>query len=180
MPYQEIQIGNEVFVSRISPEGVDEWLVIRERNRKLGYPDRPPDVDTPLQRGWIAHPNEQNKFALIAGEVRTSFIVYTFAGDIAEAEIKLLVTFDIKAKEYLFRRVVRRNDGSTVGDETFVYSEEEGEGALEAEIIGVSIFAGEHPYISTYFDFEDLDVETKLAEKELKAYYGTQEGRLLN
>lgn len=180
MPYRQISIGNEVFVSRVSPAAVDEWLNIRERNRVSGYPDRPPDVDTPLQRAWIAHPNEVNKFAIKAGEARKVFPVYSLAGDIAIAEVKLLVTYDTETNEYLFRRVVRRNDGTTLGDNTYSCDEEWGEDVLEKEIIDASRFAGEHPFISTYSDFEELDAETKLAQKELDAYYGNQEERLLN
>lgn len=180
MPYRQISIGKEVFVSRVSPEAVDEWLGVRERNRVSGYPDRPPDVDTPLTRAWISHPNEVNKFTIKVEEARSTFPVYSLACDMPLAEVKLLVTFDTETKEYLFRRVVRRNDGYPLGDNTYSCDEECGESVLEQEIIDVSRFAGEHPFVSTYFDFEELDVETKLALKELNAYYGTQERSLLN
>jgi hypothetical protein len=181
MPYKEIRIGNEVFVSRISPEAVDEWLDIRERNRNIGYPDRPPDVDTPLQRAWISHPNETNQFTIAALGVEDVFPIYSFAGDIPIAEIKLLVTYRTKSDEYVFRRVARDNEGNTLGDKSYVCADNDHiSEVFDNELEKVSQFAGENPFISTYFDFEEMTRETKVAIKELEEYYGPQKGGLLN
>lgn len=43
----------------ISDEAVREWEAVRELNQRTsGYPDRPPDVDTPTVRAWVIHPGE--------------------------------------------------------------------------------------------------------------------------
>ena len=47
MPYREIHIGKETFITRVSDEAIKDWLGKREHLRNRGYPDRPPDVDTP-------------------------------------------------------------------------------------------------------------------------------------
>lgn len=52
--------GAEEFHVRIPKAAVLEWVKLRERFRAEGRPDRPPDVDTPLMRLWIAHPGEEN------------------------------------------------------------------------------------------------------------------------
>jgi hypothetical protein len=181
MPYQEIQIGREVFISRIPPSAVYEWLNIRERNRVIGYPDRPPDVDTPLLRAWVSHPNEINEHTIkAASKWSKQFQIYTFCADISEAEVKLLVSYEILTKQYLFRRIIRANDGTTIGDKSYPVPEEDIEEAFDRELEGLSVFAGDHPYITTYFDYEELESEVTLAEKEIDDYYGTTRKGLLN
>lgn len=49
--------GREIPVV-ISEQAVQEWEAQRERLRASGYPDRPPDVDTPTTRSWVVHPGE--------------------------------------------------------------------------------------------------------------------------
>ena len=50
----------EVFDVRISEQGFIEWAQQREMLREMGYPDRPPDVDTPTLQAWVPHPGEED------------------------------------------------------------------------------------------------------------------------
>lgn len=48
-----------IFNVRISDEGFADWLMNRDRLVEQGFPDRPPDVDTPTLRFWVQHPGEE-------------------------------------------------------------------------------------------------------------------------
>jgi hypothetical protein len=57
MPYRPFFLatrsGPEPFWVRVPDEAVIEWLAERAHLRARGYPDRPPDVDTPALRAWL-------------------------------------------------------------------------------------------------------------------------------
>src|SRR3990170_7630913 len=50
--------GPETFHARIDDRAVGAWLAERPRLRACGYPDRPPDVDTPTLRLWLPRAEE--------------------------------------------------------------------------------------------------------------------------
>jgi hypothetical protein len=187
MPYREVRVGKETFVSRISQEALDEWAEVRERNRVIGYPDRPPDIDTPLFRAWIAHPNETNYFGVVQSEFGDVFPVYSISTEVLiglPVEIKLLVSFRTEEQEYVFRRIARTLEGVTIGDVEDTVPLEDGPYILDAQIeLFAEKFVKENdpvPFISTYFDSEATMQEAKLAEEELKEYYGDTKPRLVN
>lgn len=66
MAYERVTVINprtqtaEVFESRISRRGLAEWVADRDALAAAGFPDRPPDVDTPHLRQWVEHPGEQD------------------------------------------------------------------------------------------------------------------------
>jgi hypothetical protein len=73
MPYHRVVVAlpnglTEEFGARISPRGVAEWLNDREGLRIAGFPDRPPDVDTPKLRLWAMRPGEEH-FPYFVSEV---------------------------------------------------------------------------------------------------------------
>jgi len=190
MPYREITIGKETFITRLTPDALEEWKEVRERNRHIGYPDRPPDVDTPLHRGWISHPNEVNKFALLSSELNTgSFPIYSIScekyidsiGAIIEG--KLLISYDAQKDSCEFRHVARTLEGLTIGDTSFYASWEDAEAIFDDELESfarVFVVKNIDPFISTFIDYEALLEETEIAEKELKEYYGETKPRMVN
>jgi hypothetical protein len=186
MPYREVRIGQEVFVTRVPPGAIAEWINIRERNKLIGYPDRPPDVDTPLLRMWISHPNEVNAFTISPETLEKAEEIYPIYSIVGagpmDTEIKLLVSYASKENKYVFRHLLRSEDGTSLGDESFAFPEEMGTLALEADLRAFSEFpvlAGSEYYISTYEDFEFAQEETTRAQEELKEYY-KDEDRLVN
>jgi len=190
MPYREVALGKEIFVTRVSEEAIEEWKEARERNRYSGYPDRPPDVDTSLHRGWIAHPNEKDKFTHLLGDrPKEVFPVYSicciksFSHLGIEIEGKLLISCFPELDQYEFRHIARMLNGTTIGDVSFTASSEEFEGVFQKELESYSrafIEKESIPFISTYHDYEEMYAETELAEKELKEYYGNTQPKLVN
>ena len=188
MPYREIHVGKETFISRITQEALDEWLEVRERNRNIGYPDRPPDIDTPLFRAWVAHPNETNQFGIMQSEFGDTFPVYSMSTETPIAglpvEVKLLVAFRMDTQEYIFRRVARTFNGITIGDVEGTVPIEDGPIVLDLQIeLFAERFVNEGdpiPFISTYIDSEEAMQEAKIAEEELREYYGDTKPRLVN
>jgi hypothetical protein len=64
MPYRTITVRSEqgpteAFRVRIPDAAVTAWLAERDRLRAHGYPDRPPDVDTPHLRAWLPCAGEE-------------------------------------------------------------------------------------------------------------------------
>lgn len=59
----------------IDDQGLAEWHESREHLRLSGYPDRPPDYDTPTMRYWVRHPNEASTFAGFVDERDPSSLV---------------------------------------------------------------------------------------------------------
>lgn len=63
MPYRPVSLlaDNglpETFWVRVSDAAVAEWLHERADLQRDGYPDRPPDVDSPTLRAWLPRPGE--------------------------------------------------------------------------------------------------------------------------
>ena len=191
MPYREIRLGFETFVVRIPTEAVTEWLESRERGKYIGYPDRPPDVDTPLVRGWIQHPNESDKFIYLASTVGNleTYPVYSLSCE-AQSPIssiiidaKFLVSYTILTDKYAFRLVIRTLEGESIADSEFEVESEKAETVFDSKLeqfAGSFISETTVPFISTYTDYEDLMAETSIAEKELKEYYNHENSNLVN
>lgn len=57
---EDMETGvEEEFSVRVGTDAVNDWLKDRARLRRLGRPDRPPDVDVEGLRGWVQHPGEE-------------------------------------------------------------------------------------------------------------------------
>jgi hypothetical protein len=188
MPYREIFLEGETFVVRVPASAITEWLGSRDRGRYIGYPDRPPDVDTPLLRGWIQHPNETAKFNYLASTVghQEVFPVYSISCDALGplsivVEAKLLVSYNVPQDKYTFRLIVRTLQGESIVDSEIDVDVTEIEEAFDVKIKQFAeAFVGEGAFISTFADFEALQEETLLAEKELKEYYGDSNPRMVH
>src|ERR1035437_1996837 len=64
MPYRTFRVLSrdgqpETFVLGVDNRAVTEWLAERAELRRRGYPDRPPDIDTPTLRAWLPRRGEQ-------------------------------------------------------------------------------------------------------------------------
>lgn len=179
MPYREIHLGNETFIARVSDEAVKEWEGVRERNKNIGYPDRPPDVDTPLHRAWIPHNPYENEHYMTLGKPSSeSFPVCSFSGStVVENNIgiegKLLVGYDSTKDKYEIRRIARLENGVTLGDISFYISPDDIEEAFDRELARWAKLFGKDVelFIGTYSDFQELYDETDTAFKELEEYY---------
>lgn len=182
MPYREIRLGYETFVVRVPTSAITEWLDSRDRGNYIGYPDRPPDVDTPLVRGWIQHPNESDKFNYLASTVGNleTFPIYSLSCEAQSPisniviDVKLLVSYSIPTDKYALRLVIRTLEGESIADSEFEVESERAETVFDHKLEQFAesfISKTTVPFISTYADYEELMEETLLAEKELKEYY---------
>jgi hypothetical protein len=64
VPYRSVTVSTssfppETFSVRVSDDALLAWLRERVPLRHRGYPDRPPDVDTPTLRAWLPRLGEQ-------------------------------------------------------------------------------------------------------------------------
>jgi hypothetical protein len=181
MPYRQVLLSTgELTIARISNAAITEWLEVRERNKNLNYPDRPPDIDTPLMRTWIQHPGDPGYEELAKQASHTlSFPIMTIAvqdvsglGRLEPVEAKIIISYEDSA--YQFRFVVRElQTGATVMDKTAAKPEWDEQYYEDVLALYSSMFI--HSYsptvlISTYFDFEEIWTETDLAEQELREY----------
>jgi hypothetical protein len=179
MPYRKVQVGFETFVTRINDSALEEWLENRDRLRVVGYPDRPPDIDTKYSRCWILHPNEQISQYISSGTTVTStFPVYSLsfqASLLGGQEHKFLVTYDSDKEKYSVRLVAREENGETISDtDMYITHENISESFEEFLDLYASIILSPNdvPFIMTYVDFDEAEEEARLAEKELQDYYG--------
>jgi hypothetical protein len=153
-------------------------LEVRERNKTIGYPDRPPDIDNEYMRSWIQHPGDPGYEELKERALVNSFPVISFAQEDTykgwSIEAKLLIGFN-EGEGYTFRMVVRElATGDTLMDKQSVKTEWDEQYYEDVLTLYSNMFI--HPYsnltlISTYFDYQEALAESELSEQELKEYY---------
>ena len=84
MPYHPITFSThglaETFCVRITDRAVTAWLQERQRLRRSGYPDRPPDVDTPA-------PQEDAERVGLEVETIVAFIDRSYPWDVGDPQV---------------------------------------------------------------------------------------------
>ena len=175
MPYREIFLGGgEVSIARISDEAIIEWLSVRERNKNIGYPDRPPDIDNEFMRSWIQHPSDPGYKELKEQARVNSFPVISISAELSDIEAKLLIGYN-EGEGYTFRILARvLKTGEALLDRTSVKIEWDEQYYENVLTLYSNMFIHPHsdpPLISTYLDYEEMQAESILAEQELKEYY---------
>ena len=133
VPYRPVRIvigeETETVWSRVSDEATIAWLSERAYLRSKGYPDRPPDVDTPTLRLWVARPSEEGLpyFRRQAEEVAVSgaFPVYTVSWHHPDGSgAKVLVT-GLADGSLLSRVVLEDPAGARTVDKAHLYPPED-------------------------------------------------------
>ncbi len=191
MPYRTITIATpgarrETFLVRVSDEAVEAWLAERHRLRRAGYPDRPPDVDTPNLRAWIAHLDEEAHPYFRSGRPAptledgpTTFQILTAVWMEVETGLttKLLVSGASDGAILARVRIERAMPVAQPLDEVRLYDPAEDPDMVWDEIEAVLSGINEAPIdwdpagpkISDYADFLALDVEVAAAEADARA-----------
>jgi hypothetical protein len=188
MPYRSITLTApgrpaETFAVRISDAAVAEWLVERRRLRAAGYPDRPPDVDTPNLRAWIPHladgPHPYFRGALSAdsSDGGTFMILTLVWQEVVSLVTKVLVTGSSDGSIVARVRIDGTADGAEPIDQVRLYGPEvEAERSwaeIEAVIAAINeapiAWDAESPKVSDYLDFLDLEAELREAEADARA-----------
>lgn len=168
----------EHFQVRINDAGVAQWLNVRPRLRTLGFPDRPPDVDTPDTRVWLRHPGEVGQFfddqdssALEMGEV---FFVLALSRALVTGELLHMLVVGQPDGVYLWSLAVESEDGTKTVDQSFRSElstpDEAVWGAIEDMLVFIAEFSVPDkatPVFTTYVDGQFVESEILLAKADL-------------
>jgi hypothetical protein len=187
VPYRPISLPSdnglpETVLVRISDAAVAEWLADRADLKRHGYPDRPPDVDSPTLRAWLPRPAEYDhpyfagRAALLKGTV-SIWPVYTaiwHAPDRATTKV-LVSAFGDGA--ILSRVVVEHASGKRPIDKAKRYPPDAHPDVIwrEIETVVMAIDAAPlgwspgDPLVTDYLDYVALDDEVQAVEAEARA-----------
>lgn len=188
MPYRSLILpsdsGPQVFFVRVSDAAVSEWLTQRDSLRTSGYPDRPPDVDTPELRAWVPWRGEQmlpyfQRETAAAPDVAPAamFGVYTCSwGRIGGGGVKLIVT-GADDGAFLSRVVIEDATGECREDMSRLCAPDEDPDAAWTDIERVLRFIAEtipdaaprDARVTTYLDFLAVDAELEAAMADVRA-----------
>jgi hypothetical protein len=189
MPYRPISLPSEngfpeTHWVRVTDAAVAEWLRERARLKHRGYPDRPPDIDTPTLRAWMPRPGEQALPYFRGRPTRSTGLGDTLVFPVFMAmwrrpnstTTKALVT-GMGDGSFLSRVVIVNAAGDCPVDKVHRLGPDFDPEAVWAEIETIVAAVNEapmgwqpgDPMVTTYLDFLDLDAETELAEAEARA-----------
>ena len=185
MPYRPISVRTpgarvETFLTRVTDAALAEWLVERSRLRRLGYPDRPPDIDARTVRLWLARPGEERLAYFAAARARlpaTSFPVYSVTWHRGDAEgAKVLVT-GFADGSFLSRVVLEGVAGEPRIEKARRYPPEMDPADVWQQVETIVAVTDHAPggwergdrLVTDYVDLQALDAEIALAEAEARA-----------
>jgi hypothetical protein len=182
VPYRQVRIvigdQTETVWSRVSDEATIAWLAERGYLRSRGYPDRPPDIDTPTLRLWIARPSEESMpyFHRQAADVATgSFPVYTVTWHACDGSGASVLITGFADGSLLSRVILEDPSGARSVDKVHLYpTGEHPDDVWDAvtRIVGFINEAGHwqrEPLVTDYTDYLALEVEIEVATAEARA-----------
>ncbi len=185
MPYRPFLLatpsGPEPFWVRVPDEAVTDWVVERDRLRDGGYPDRPPDVDTPALRAWLPRLGEgalpyfqRDALPDIAQEVL--FGVFSATWHRAGGSTTKVVVTGGPDGAFVSRVVITAASGKATVDKAHVFPASDDPDQVWREIETVVMFISigpgweqDDPRVATYEDFVALDVELAAAKADAVA-----------
>jgi hypothetical protein len=187
MPYRPISLPSEnglpeTFVVRVSDAAIAGWLLERADLKRHGYPDRPPDVDSPSLRAWLPrpgeldHPHFAGRSRVLSGaeSIWPIFTAIWHAPDRATTKVLVSALGDGAIAS---RVVVEHPSGQRTIDKMKRYPPDADPETIwrEIETIVISIDAArlgwgpDDPMVTTYLDFAALDDEVQAVEAEARA-----------
>ena len=189
MPYRLISITvengqPETLWVRVTDAAVAEWLRERARSKHRGYPDRPPDIDTPTLQAWLPRLGEQalpyfrDHLAQSAKPGGTQmFMVFTATWHRPNGVITKVLVTGMGDGSFLSRVVIVEPSGETPVDKAHRLGPDIDPDAVWAEVETIvraineaPIDCGpEDPMVTTYVDFAALNDEIETAEAEARA-----------
>lgn len=192
MPYRRVRIINgaetETLWSRVSDEATIAWLAERHYLKRKGYPDRPPDVDTPTVRLWLARPSEERLpyFRRRAQEASLggSFPVFTITWHAPDGSGARFLFTGLLDGSFIGRLILEDEAGTQTIDKGHHYPpSDEPDDVWDAvtRIVGFINAAGhwDHvPLVTDYSDFDDLEAEVEAAKADALAAGLLKERRL--
>lgn len=191
MPYRPVHLTigqrTETLWSRISDEATMAWLAERPYLRSRGYPDRPPDVDTPTVRLWIARPSEE-RLPYFRDRVREAaggtFPVYSVSWQAPDGSGAKVVVTGLPDGSLLSRVMLEDESGTRTVDKAHRYPPEDDPDDIwdaVTRIVGfIDAFGGweGEPLMTDYADFLALEAEVEAAKADARAAGLLEERRL--
>lgn len=187
MPYRQYTLraddgSTEIVWVRVPASAIIEWLGERPRLLAQGYPDRPPDLDTPNLRAWLPRLGEEGH-PYFADRWRgpriaeTMFPVFTCTWHAPGSIVTKVILTGTEGGAFVSRVVVGHLTGERTVDKAKTYGPavDPAEVWHEIETIVETIneapmgWAPGDPLITTYGDFEAFHAEVDLAESEARA-----------
>ena len=189
MPYRLISIPvengpPETLWVRVTDAAVAEWLRERARSKHRGYPDRPPDIDTPTLQAWLPRLGEQalpyfrDHLAQSAKPGGTQmFMVFTATWHRPNGVITKVLVTGMGDGSFLSRVVIVEPSGETPVDKAHRLGPDIDPDAVWAEVETIVRAINEapmgweprDPMVTTYVDFAALNDEIETAEAEARA-----------
>jgi hypothetical protein len=189
MPYRPISLPSanglpETHWVRVTDAAVAEWLRERARLKHRGYPDRPPDIDTPTLRAWMPRPGEQTlayfrgRLARSAGTGDTLvFPVFMATWHRRNSTTTKVLVTGMGDGSFLSRVVIVAQSGEAPVDKAHRLGPDLDPAAVWAEIETIvrainesgMEWGPEDPMVTTYSDFLVLDDEMEAAEADARA-----------
>jgi len=189
MPYRLISIPvengpPETLWVRVTDAAVAEWLRERARSKHRGYPDRPPDIDTPTLQAWLPRLGEQalpyfrDHLAQSAKPGGTQmFMVFTATWHRPNGVITKVLVTGMGDGSFLSRVVIVEPSGETPVDKAHRLGPDINPDAVWEEVETIVRAINEapmgweprDPMVTTYVDFAALNDEIETAEAEARA-----------
>ncbi|HEY5436076.1 MAG TPA: hypothetical protein VIK13_12645 [Candidatus Limnocylindrales bacterium] len=189
MPYRTFRVLShdgqpETFRVRVSDAAIAEWLPERAHLKRRGYPDRPPDVDTPTLRAWLPRLGEmtlpyfRDRPARSAGTGEAlAFPVFTAAWYRPSGTTTKVLVTGFGDGSFMSRVVIVNASGDSPVDKVHRLGPDVDPGAVWTEVETIVRAINEAPMgwdargplVTTYLDYLRLDEEVEVAEAEARA-----------
>lgn len=183
MPYRRVRIHNgdetETLWSRVSDEATIAWLAERAYLRSKGYPDRPPDVDTPTVRLWLARPSEERLpyFRRLVYEVPLggSFPVFTITWHAPDGSGAKFLLSGLLDGSFVGRLILEDEVGTLTVDKGHNYAPEDDPDVVWDAVTRIVGFVDAAPHwegtalVTDYGDFVALEAEVEAARADARA-----------
>ena len=186
MPYRKLTLNGQTYTTRLSVPALMEW--VGTRSDAQGYPARPPDIDTPLLRGWLSHPGEREDDPHFMERDRAKSqagMVYAVTGiplpltKDAPDILKLIVTCDGDTYTYEMKGLYLRGQSDDFAVSATA-QHEDADDALRSTLHGFSMLVQpETIMVVTSSDMDALEDELDQAEKDIDDYFGVDKTRKL-
>ena len=187
MPYRTFRVLShdgqpETFVVRVDDRAVIEWLAERAELRRRGYPDRPPDVDSPTLRAWLPRPGEYDhpyfagRSAVLKG-TESIWPIYTAIWHAPDRATTKVLVSALGDGAIASRVVIEHASGERPIDKVKRYPPDADADVIwrEIEAIVMAIDAAPlgwspgDPLVTDYLDYVALDDEVQAVEAEARA-----------
>jgi hypothetical protein len=189
MSYRSVSLPStsgttETFWVRVDDRAIAERLPERAGLKHRGYPDRPPDIDTPTLQAWLPRLGEQT-LPYFRGRLARSarpggtqmFMVFTATWHRPNGVITKVLVTGMGDGSFLSRVVIVEPSGETPVDKAHRLGPDIDPDAVWAEVETIvraineapMDWGPEDPMVTTYVDFAALNDEIETAEAEARA-----------